>query len=201
MPVSDVPPGLDPVSSIKVIAAGGDSRWLPYAGKAIFSNVVPVDEREGKILLAFRVNGFGRNKYNPFSGPIQPGSNPVKAANRDLQAQCGLQAVDISKLGKLIVVLEGNSIALDIDVFRATSWRGEAVDTVEVRPRWFSSATALSSGSPKLSAVPWDQMFEDNKFWIPLLTEGKFFIGRIDFGAPSPGEDVGPLLRYWFATV
>ena len=81
MPVSDVPPGLEPVSSIKVVAAGGDSRWLPYAGKAIFSNVVPVDEREGKvrpavqtlrigadrrpinqILLAFRVEGFGRNK-------------------------------------------------------------------------------------------------------------------------------------------
>lgn len=73
--------------------------------------------------------------------------------------------------------------------------------TVEVRPRWFSHPTALSSGSPKLPTVPWDQMFEDNKFWIPLVTEGKYFIGRIDFGAPSPGEDVGPLLRYWFATV
>ncbi len=49
--------------------------------------------------------------------------------------------------------------------------------------------------------MPFDQMFADNEFWIPLLTAGKYFIGRIDFGAPSPGEDVGPLLRYWFATV
>lgn len=50
MPVSDVPPGLEPVSSIKVVAANGlDTKWLPYAGRALFQNVIPVDEREGKV--------------------------------------------------------------------------------------------------------------------------------------------------------
>jgi len=121
MPVSDVPPGLEPLSSIKVVAAGGDSKWLPYAGKALFQNVIPVDEREGKLLLAWKQEGFGRNKFNPFSGPVPPNGNASKAAIKELKAQSGLEAVDIAKLGKLVIVLQGNAVALDIDVFRATS--------------------------------------------------------------------------------
>ncbi|KAG8897531.1 hypothetical protein FRB99_008103 [Tulasnella sp. 403] len=199
MAVSDVPPGLDPVSSIKVVAVGGDSKWLPYAGKALFENVVPVDEREGKVLLAWKQEGFGRNKYNPFSGPIPLNGTPSKAARRDLKEQTGLDAVDIAKLGKLVIVLQGNAVALDVDVFRASSWRGDVVEVGDIKPRWFASPTQPSS--PNLPPIPFDQMFPDNEHWIPLLTAGKYFIGRIDFGAPSPGEDVGPLLRFWFATV
>jgi len=199
MAISDVPPGLEPVSSVKVVAARGDATWLPYAGRALFTNIVPVDEREGKVLLAWRQEGFGKNKYNPFSGPIAPGGNASKAATRDLKAQSGLQAVDIAKLGKLVIVLQGNAIALDIDVFRVTSWRGDVTEVDDIRPRWFASPTGKSS--PKLPVVPFDQMFADNELWLPLLTAGKYFIGRIDFDSPSPGEDVGPILRYWFATV
>ncbi len=82
MPVSDVPPGLEPISSIKVVAAGGDSTWLPYAGRTLFWNAVPIDEVEdGKVLkqagesrmvlshncfpqvlLAWKTQGFGRNR-------------------------------------------------------------------------------------------------------------------------------------------
>lgn len=49
MAVSEVPPGLEPVSSVKVVATRGDKTWLPYAGRALFTNIVPVDEREGKV--------------------------------------------------------------------------------------------------------------------------------------------------------
>lgn len=72
-----------------------------------------------QILLAFRVDGFGRNKvrsrvcvtdyvgctdttpsfhqYNPFSGPIQPGSNPLKAATRDLQVRSRSQLLFVPR--------------------------------------------------------------------------------------------------------
>lgn len=115
----------------------------------------------------------------------------------------------------------GNAIALDIDVFRVTSWRGDVVEcgiscilrrpciwltaplflarVDDIRPRWFAAPVGKSSS--KLPVVPFDQMFADNELWLPLLTSGKYFIGRIDFASPSPGEDVGPILRYWFATV
>ncbi|KAG9010104.1 hypothetical protein FRB93_004766 [Tulasnella sp. JGI-2019a] len=199
MAVSEVPPGLEPVSSVKVVATRGDKTWLPYAGRALFTNIVPVDEREGKVLLAWKTEGFGRNKYNPFTGPVTPTGNSSKAATRDLKAQSGLQAVDIAKLGKLVVVLEGNAIALDVDVFRVTSWRGDVVNVDDIRPCWFAMPTGKTSA--KLPILPFDQLFADNEIWLPLLTAGKYFIGRVDYASPSPGEDVGPILRYWFATV
>lgn len=47
---SEIPPGLEPVSSAKVVATRGDKSWLPYVGKALFANIVPVDERDGKVI-------------------------------------------------------------------------------------------------------------------------------------------------------
>jgi hypothetical protein len=44
-----------------------------------------------------------------------------------------------------------------------------------------------------LSPIPWDQLWEDNQHWLPLLLAGKHFAGRADF---EPG--FGNMRRWWF---
>jgi len=53
----DVPPGLEPIFYSKVVASGGESAWLPYAGKALFENVIPFDEKQGKVSSSFILSG------------------------------------------------------------------------------------------------------------------------------------------------
>ncbi|KAG8933291.1 hypothetical protein FRC03_012257 [Tulasnella sp. 419] len=196
----DVPPGLETTATFaKVTASGGNGPWLPYTGKALFENVIPVDEKQGKVLLGFRKAGFGCGKYNPFSGPIPLGGDIARTARADLKAQSGLDAVDIAKVGKLILVMDQNPIALDVDVFRVTSWKGEASENPEIRPMWFASPTSQTQSG--LPAIPFDSMFPQDRYWLPLLTSGKYFIGRADLGAPQAENDVGPIRRYWFATI
>ena len=45
----EIPPGLGDVQIKKVEAAGGDSAWFPITNTGTFHNVIPVDEKEGKV--------------------------------------------------------------------------------------------------------------------------------------------------------
>jgi 8-oxo-dGTP diphosphatase len=58
-----------------------------------------------------------------------------------------------------------------VDVYRATSWRGEAIETPEAIPLW-----------TPLSALPFEEMWADDRFWLAeVLIEKKHFIGKFLF--------------------
>ena len=69
-----------------------------------------------------------------------------------------------------------------------------------IRPEWFASPH-LENVPPGLRSVPFGQTFPDDVHWLHLLSSGKEFVGRCDFEAAAEGEDLGKLLRYWFASV
>ena len=52
----------------------------------------------------------------------------------------------------------------EVHVFRADTFAGEPRETEEMRPRWF-----------RLEDIPYDGMWEDDRYWLPFFLEGKKF--------------------------
>ena len=83
-----------------------------------------------------------------------------------------------------------------------------------MKPEWFafrpppSTDRATETGDTTTSTIPWDSMWSDDKFWLPLMWDRRRFVGRADFsefgdvgkGAKSEGEGTS-MLRWWFASV
>ena len=47
-------------------------------------------------------------------------------------------------------------------LYIATEWEGIPKESEEMKPSWFS-----------FDAIPYDEMFADDAYWLPLVLEGK----------------------------
>ena len=72
-----------------------------------------------------------------------------------------------------------------------------------MRPEWFSlgegdDLLCPSSHHSIHPPIPLQKMWEDDRFWLPLLLDNKVFAGRVDFtGCESDGSG-GSMMKYWF---
>ena len=64
--------------------------------------------------------------------------------------------------------------------------------TDEMRPQWFHTGSKNDSGA---SEIPYEQMWDDDRYWFPLLLSKRPFVGRADF--KQEGEIFSPK-RWWF---
>ncbi len=80
---------------------------------------------------------------------------------------------DDSDLSDLSAGSRASDKRLIIHVFRVSGFSGEPVETTEMRPRWFTvNEKDESNGLPP---IPYDQMWPDDKYWLPLLLQGGYF--------------------------
>jgi hypothetical protein len=56
---------------------------------------------------------------------------------------------------------------VQVHVYETWNFSGEAQESEEMRPAWFPE-----------DQIPFDQMWADDQHWLPLLLEGKRFLGR-----------------------
>jgi 8-oxo-dGTP diphosphatase len=129
-----------------------------------------VDEEAGRVLLIRKKRGLGAGKINGPGGKMDPGETSLECAVRETQEELGVTALDPVKHGELwFQFVDG--LALHVDVFRATRWQGEPVETPEAIPLW-----------TPLERLPFEEMWEDDRHWLAeVLVEKKSFIGRFVF--------------------
>ena len=65
----------------------------------------------------------------------------------------------------------GEGSSLQRAVFLATDFEGEPHETNEAIPLW-----------TPLDAIPYDEMWADDRHWLPLLLRGETFAGYFEFG-------------------
>ena len=53
-----------------------------------------------------------------------------------------------------------------VHVYRTHEIEGTAIETDEASPRWCD-----------LAAIPFDEMWEDDRYWLPLVIQGRRFSG------------------------
>lgn len=123
-----------------------------------------------RVLLGLKKTGFGAGKYNGFGGKVEPGETVAAAAARELQEESGVVADALDRRGVLNFVFDDVPEPWEVHVFYATAWRGEPVETEEMQPKWFD-----------VDAIPFDNMWADDRFWLPRLLKGERFVGTFAF--------------------
>ncbi len=126
--------------------------------------------RGGQILLIEKKRGFGAGKVNGPGGKIDPGESPLECAVRETQEELCITPKNPVKLGELWFAMSDHPDLL-CHVFRAGDFEGVPTETEEAVPLW-----------TPVDAVPYSRMWADDRFWLPLLIDGKSFLGRFVFG-------------------
>jgi 8-oxo-dGTP diphosphatase len=125
--------------------------------------------RDGKILLIRKKRGFGAGKINGPGGKVDPGEAPLAAAIRETFEELGITPLHAEERGQLHFQFR-DGYSLHCAVFLAFDFEGEPRETEEASPLW-----------TPLDQIPYDEMWADDRDWLPLLLEGAHFDGYFDF--------------------
>ena len=155
----DTSPGMPPAQARRV----ADIDWSTWS--AVDPATLAFVIRDGRILLIRKKRGLGAGKVNGPGGRIEPGETPAAGAAREMQEELGIQPVDLVRLGEhRFQFVDGYSTY--VHVYRASDLRGTPVETDEAVPLWVA-----------LDAIPFDEMWEDDRLWLPLVVAGRRFSG------------------------
>lgn len=130
-----------------------------------------------QILLGMKKRGFGVGRWNGFGGKVGDGESIDSAALRELQEEAGIIATEIHKVGVLNFSHDSDTKQLEVHVYIVNSFSGSPIESDEMRPEWFTFDT-----------IPYNQMWPDDKEWLPYLLAGKHFKGTFHFDRPSDAE-------------
>jgi 8-oxo-dGTP diphosphatase len=125
--------------------------------------------KDGSILLIRKKRGLGAGKINAPGGRLEPGETPVAAAVREAQEELRITPLDVRYAGEnSFQFLDGYSI--HVHVFKAGDYVGEPAETEEAIPLW-----------APVDRIPYEEMWEDDRLWIPLVLDEVHFHGRYVF--------------------
>ena len=139
------------------------------------------DKRE--IMLAMKKRGFGVGKWNGVGGKVDSGETIETAAVREANEEVGvvLKEETLVKVAQLTFHFKDKE---DWDicahVFLARTWEGEPIETEEMSPMWFG-----------LDEIPYDKMWVDDIYWLPLVLKGDYVEAEMFFN-----HDGSALERY-----
>lgn len=126
-----------------------------------------------KILLGMKKRGFGQGRWNGFGGKVGPDESIIDAAKREVLEEIGVE-VDLTEENKFAVVqfeFHNQPDTIEVHFFKTGEYKGEPSEGEEMLPKWFG-----------VDEIPLEEMWPDDKYWIPLFLEGKKFKGRFLFG-------------------
>ena len=125
--------------------------------------------QDGKILLIRKKRGLGKGKINGPGGKLDPGETLEQCASRELQEELLITSGALTYHGdNLFQFVDG--LAMHVHIYTTNEYSGTPTETEEAEPLWFD-----------LDKIPYDEMWEDDDLWIPLMLAGKPFTGRFLF--------------------
>ena len=132
--------------------------WQPDERAVI---VYITDRKQGKVLLITKKKGLGQGKVCAPGGRLDPGESFLEAAIRECQEEVSVTPLAPEKRVELHFQFT-SGYALYGEGFFADAWEGEAQPSDEADPFWRD-----------LDKLPWDNMWEDDQYWLPRALEGK----------------------------
>ena len=121
-------------------------------------------KKEDAILLALKKRGWGEGKFNGVGGKLKDGETPEEAMIRETQEEIHVTPTQYEKIGivKFDEYNKGEKQNLIFHLYIASEWLGEPSESDEMKPFWF-----------KIDNIPYDKMFDADKYWLPLVLSGK----------------------------
>jgi len=123
-----------------------------------------------RVLLGMKKRGFGQGRWNGFGGKVHKNESIEVAARRELQEEASIVATEIHQLGVLQFEFQNNPDILETHVFKCQKYTGTIQESDEMRPQWFD-----------IENMPFDQMWPDDIYWMPLFLQDKKFKGKFLF--------------------
>lgn len=130
--------------------------------------------REGSVLLIRKKRGLGAGKINAPGGQIEPGETLEECASREIEEEVGVRPGPLVWCGEHAYQFT-DGLGLHVTVFRTDTFAGDVIETEEAAPFWVS-----------VDEIPYDQMWADDRFWVPMMLAGARFRGRWLFD----GDDI-----------
>ena len=125
--------------------------------------------RDAEVLLIRKKRGIGAGKINGPGGKVDPGETPEQCAVRECQEELHITPQQLEYCGRnLFQFVDGYSI--DVHCFRCDRYDGVPTETREALPLW----TAIDD-------IPYEQMWEDDRIWLPKLIRREPFVARYIF--------------------
>ena len=140
-----------------------------------------------EVLLGMKKTGFGTGKIVGPGGHVEPGETAAQAAVREVREESGIrvEAADLRDLGLVTFRFPARpDWDLSVAVFTAERFSGEAAESDEIAPRWY-----------RVSALPWDQMWDDARFWLPRMLAGEYLYADISYAADCQAVDTVRIRR------
>lgn len=76
----------------------------------------------------------------------------------------------MEKLGIIDFSWENKEGVLEVNIFKIKDFMGTPQESEEMKPEWFL-----------VKDIPYDKMWSDDKYWMPLFLENKKFKGNFVF--------------------
>lgn len=125
--------------------------------------------KEGRLLLMHKKTGMGKGLVNAPGGRIEKGETPEEGAVRETEEEVLVTPLGLEKKAELFFQFT-DGYKLKGHVFLANDFRGEPGVTREADPFWVDE-----------DKIPFDNMWEDDRYWIPLMLQGWFVKGYFIF--------------------
>ncbi len=109
-------------------------------------------------------------RWNGFGGKLQEGESLEDAAKREVFEEVGMEIKSLEKVGVIDFSWNHKPDILEVHIFEAKEFNGEPQESEEMKPEWFS-----------LDKIPYEKMWSDDKYWLPLFLAGKKFRGEFLF--------------------
>ncbi|MFC3478504.1 8-oxo-dGTP diphosphatase [Halobacterium litoreum] len=133
---------------------------------------------DDEVLLIEKRRGVGAGNVNGPGGKLEPGETPRECVVREVREEVAVR-VDPEKMGELHFTF-GDDPFMFVHVFRADDPTGDPEPSEEADPFWCP-----------VDDIPYDRMWEDDRYWVPHLLEGTQFRGDAVFD-----EDGDELLEW-----
>ncbi|XP_046638543.1 oxidized purine nucleoside triphosphate hydrolase-like [Daphnia pulicaria] len=130
--------------------------------------------KKSEILLGLKKRGFGEGKWNGFGGKIESGESVIQAAIRELHEESGIMTEEsnLTKCGIINMDFSNGETPFKIHVFRCSEYKGEILETEEMKPQWFD-----------VQHIPYDLMWSEARIWFPVFLSGTSFHASFSFNA------------------
>ena len=124
----------------------------------------------GKILLGQRKKkGFGQGKWLGLGGKVEVGETLKEAVKRECFEEANIKVTKFAKRGVLTFYYV-NDPDMEVHYYEILDFEGEPKDSDEMKVAWIP-----------LSRIPYDNMWPNDRYWLPMFLAKKYFRGEFDF--------------------
>lgn len=139
-------------------------RWRP----GVRATLVLV-RRANQVLLIHKKTGLGEGKVNGPGGKLEVGERWEECARREVMEELSLSLGALWWAGELRFLMSDYP-DIHCHVFITDEYKGVPTESTEAKPFWCS-----------VSEIPWELMWEDDRYWLPRALLGERVLGSFSF--------------------